>query len=138
MISTESNYDFIRVDESDELDHLWGGAAVSFNMVSTESCCDFIRVDESNDADFTSGVTQLASFSGSSAGQQYQSTKRYLRIHFTTDGSVTNSGFVATWGSSWSTNNDSPPECSPCEVDTYKNTTDTGCNACPSNAVSAE
>ncbi|KAJ1477455.1 hypothetical protein T484DRAFT_1821350 [Baffinella frigidus] len=30
------------------------------------------------------------------------------------------------------------PRCSPCKTDTYKNTTDAGCTACPNNAVSAE
>ena len=65
-------------------------AFVSFN---TESCCDRVSV---YDGDSTSSPL-IGQFSGSSLPTPITSSSNELYVRFTTDGSVVNSGFVASY-----------------------------------------
>ncbi|KAJ1474532.1 hypothetical protein T484DRAFT_3254951, partial [Baffinella frigidus] len=66
-------------------------------------------------------------------GQQLQSSTGHILLGMSSSGEGLRSSMNVTWSTT-----SKAPGCSPCEADTYKDTTDAACTACPSNAVSAE
>jgi CUB domain len=69
--------------------------ALTFVQFSTESCCDSVSLYDG----FDSTSFRIASLAGFLSQTQYYSMQQYLFIRFTTDGSVTRSGFNATYQS---------------------------------------
>ncbi len=66
-----------------------------FQLFNTESGYDFVKVCAAPACD---SVSQLVRVSGShSSANFYPSTNGYMRIEFTSDSSVTKSGFTASW-----------------------------------------
>jgi hypothetical protein len=70
---------------------------LSFSSFSTESGYDYVTINRCSSSS-CSTVEQVARISGSvSSSNEYTSSTGYLQVLFTSDGSVTGSGFEATW-----------------------------------------
>ena len=107
--------------------------SVSFTSFQTESYSDYVYVEQSADATFSSGVLQLAKLDGDGALNTYTATNQYLRVRFTSDGSVQKNGFTASWDSGGSL-----ISCSACVAGTYKDAEGAAaCQPCPANSESS-
>jgi len=77
--------------------------SISFSSFDTESGYDYVRINScvsSSGATSCDSPVELAELSGNSvlsSGNSWTSTTGIMRVHFTSDGSVTRSGFVALW-----------------------------------------
>jgi len=69
---------------------------LTFSAFQTESCCDFIRLYDGYD----SSAGFIVELSGSPLLTSYYSSQMYMFVNFWTDGSITYSGFIATYQSS--------------------------------------
>jgi hypothetical protein len=89
---------------------------ITFTEFSTESCCDFVRVYSCvNSQCVTAQEVQVLSGTYST-GQVVTVASGYALVQFTSDGSVTSSGFTATWSSNAPTPSPTPsptPQPSP-------------------------
>ncbi|XP_052073072.1 cubilin-like [Mytilus californianus] len=65
-------------------------AKLQFTIFSTEGCCDFVKV-----YDAVHATDLIGSFSGKNLPPEMISTGRYMFVTFTSDGSVTKTGFSA-------------------------------------------
>lgn len=77
-----------------------GAARVTLTLrdVDTEQHYDFIRVWQCNHVDCSGLLSLLASLDGKySSPIIVTSTTGYMLVQFTTDGSITSSGFTASW-----------------------------------------
>lgn len=74
--------------------------AVTFTSFSTEQGYDYVRLYQCTDA-VCAAPQLLAELSGTSgvAGQSFTASSGYVLVKFTSDGSVTSSGFAAQWTS---------------------------------------
>ena len=73
---------------------------IHFTSFNTESCCDFVyiyRCSSSSGAVSCGSQQELAKHSGSHPHGAWESTTGIMRVRFTSDYSVTSSGFVAYW-----------------------------------------
>ena len=118
---------------------LWtiSGAAprVSITSLQMQSIGVSVQVDECEDADCTL-FTSISSESIYQSGWEYQSAAAHLRVRFIWNRYYGSSS--GSLGAEWSTSS-KQPECSPCEADTYADSTDASrCTSCPTHAVSVE
>ena len=73
---------------------------ITFTEFSTESCCDFVRVWQCTDLLCSSTGPPITSLQGNYGGpKRYTASTGYMMVQFTTDSSITSSGFSATWTS---------------------------------------
>ncbi|XP_052815355.1 uncharacterized protein LOC128242297 isoform X2 [Mya arenaria] len=68
-------------------------ACLTFDVFETESCCDYVDVYNGPSTTYTS----LGRFSGRLSKFTVCGAGRYLTVRFTSDGSVTTNGFVASY-----------------------------------------
>lgn len=78
-----------------------GVVTLTFSSFSTESCCDRLRVYDG----LSISAPLIGSYGGGGLpnGGTIVSSGNGLTLRFTSDGSVTSSGFAATWGANSST-----------------------------------
>ncbi|KAJ1489968.1 hypothetical protein T484DRAFT_1884999, partial [Baffinella frigidus] len=104
-------------------------------LSSSSGNAGYMYIEECEDASCRN-YKSLASYQSMRTAapvQKYTAITGHLRVSFWSSRG-TDASFTATWSTTTK-----PPECSPCEAGTYKDTADaSGCTACPKNAVSAE
>jgi len=105
--------------------------SLSFSSFNTESGWDYVTVNSCVTSSCSS-VDLVARLSGSSvnSGTTYTSSTGYLQLVFTSDSSVTGSGFVAQWSTE-------ARSCTACAAGTYKaGQGNAPCMSCPADSDS--
>ena len=100
-----------------------GSISLSFTSFNTESNYDYVTINRCQDSSCSS-PDPVARLSGDSvsASSTYTSSTGYLQVVFTSDGSVTRSGFVATWNTQGGDTQGGALTCTNCGAGKYSPT----------------